>query len=238
MKYFQPKEVELQLGIKTATLRKYATKLEEVGYEFQKNPQGHRYYSDQDVMALRKLITIKDETGKNVGECAEHVVNWANGSDAHEEVYTEEPVREIINETREVSVQSLSPGALESIVFALQRQEAMLEQQAKFMIEREERFDERIGKMQEALDEFKSEQLRFLTEQKIITKGNSSVVEETKDILKKTELRDSTLHNQMSGMRKDVNQILTQKKEEETEKNGQQKSRSWWQRLTGANSTN
>lgn len=79
MAYHSPDEVTKMLKIKESTLRKYARLLEQSGYEIQKNAQGQRFYSDSDVMALRKFITFKESGGMTLEEGADAVFLWSKG---------------------------------------------------------------------------------------------------------------------------------------------------------------
>lgn len=59
MEVYSPNEVAQQLKIKPATLRKYSIMLENNGYTINRNSQNHRYYTDKDVMTLKRVITSK-----------------------------------------------------------------------------------------------------------------------------------------------------------------------------------
>src|SRR5699024_9222829 len=59
MEAYSPAEVAQQLKIKPATLRKYSIMLEEQGYKIKRNSQNHRYYTDKDVMTIRRIIKSK-----------------------------------------------------------------------------------------------------------------------------------------------------------------------------------
>lgn len=81
MKVYSPHEIAELLGVKDSTLRKYSILLEEHGYEFQRNNQKQRWYNDQDVIALRKLVTLKENGDMSLKECAEAVCLWVKGKD-------------------------------------------------------------------------------------------------------------------------------------------------------------
>src|SRR5699024_587347 len=57
--------------------------LEERGYEFRKNARGQRFYYDEDVISLRKFITLKNN-GMTLSESAEGVVLWHKGNEKEE----------------------------------------------------------------------------------------------------------------------------------------------------------
>lgn len=77
MTFHAPEDITTVLNIKPSTLRKYSLLLEQSGYTFKKNAQGHRWYSDTDLMALRKFITLKDSSGMTLEDSADAVFLWS-----------------------------------------------------------------------------------------------------------------------------------------------------------------
>ena len=77
MTFHAPEDIATVLNIKPSTLRKYSLLLEQSGYTFKKNAQGHRWYSDTDLMALRKFITLKDSSGMTLEDSADAVFLWS-----------------------------------------------------------------------------------------------------------------------------------------------------------------
>lgn len=84
MKVYAPADIAPLLDVKESTLRKYSILLEECGYTFQRNVQKQRYYTDNDVIAFRKLITFKDNGDMNLKQAAEAVYLWSRGGDVTE----------------------------------------------------------------------------------------------------------------------------------------------------------
>jgi DNA-binding transcriptional MerR regulator len=76
-----PNDLSTLLQIKESTLRKYSILLENVGYTFQRNNQNQRWYNDTDIVAFKKLISLKNSTDMNLKECAEAVLMWSKGHD-------------------------------------------------------------------------------------------------------------------------------------------------------------
>ncbi|MET3684485.1 DNA-binding transcriptional MerR regulator [Alkalibacillus flavidus] len=74
MQVYSGTDVANHLKIKPTTLRKYCALLEEAGYTFSRNDQGHRYYSDKDVMALRSVLKAK-RSGITLKEAVHGVVH-------------------------------------------------------------------------------------------------------------------------------------------------------------------
>lgn len=77
MTFHAPEDIATVLNIKPSTLRKYSLLLEQSGYLFKKNAQGHRWYTDTDLLALRKFITLKDSSGMTLEDSAEAVFLWS-----------------------------------------------------------------------------------------------------------------------------------------------------------------
>lgn len=77
MTFHAPEDIATVLDIKPSTLRKYSLLLEQSGYLFKKNAQGHRWYTDTDLLALRKFITLKDSSGMTLEDSAEAVFLWS-----------------------------------------------------------------------------------------------------------------------------------------------------------------
>ena len=69
------------LQIQESTLRKYCLLLEKSGYEFLKNEQGHRAFFDNDVIVLRKMIALKNDTDMTLEEAVKSVIAWKKGTD-------------------------------------------------------------------------------------------------------------------------------------------------------------
>lgn len=74
MKVYSPSEVATLLNVKPATLRKYSIMLEEQGYKIERNSQNHRYYSDNDIITLRRVIT-GSKSGATLEEAIHNVVS-------------------------------------------------------------------------------------------------------------------------------------------------------------------
>ena len=73
MKYFQSGEVADMLNISTASLRSYAQLLEHAGYEFKKNTNKQRRYSEHDVNILSAMLALKNEHGLALKSAVEKV---------------------------------------------------------------------------------------------------------------------------------------------------------------------
>ena len=76
MNVYSVKDVSTHLKLKPATLRKYCGMMEKGGYSFDRNAQGHRFFHDKDVIAVRTIIQSKDN-GVTLEEAIKGVVNQA-----------------------------------------------------------------------------------------------------------------------------------------------------------------
>lgn len=62
MKVYSPSEIAELIDIKESTLRKYCLLLEKSGISFQRNNRGQRWYNDNDVIMLRKFMTLRNNS--------------------------------------------------------------------------------------------------------------------------------------------------------------------------------
>ena len=69
------------LQVQESTLRKYCLLLEKSGYEFLKNEHGHRAFFDDDVIVLKKMISLKNGADMTLEEAVKSVIAWKNGYD-------------------------------------------------------------------------------------------------------------------------------------------------------------
>ncbi|MFC4024352.1 hypothetical protein ACFOUV_11155 [Oceanobacillus longus] len=86
MKIYNPADIANLLGVKESTLRKYSILLENAGYKFNRNNQNQRWYNEYDVIALQKLVTLKNSGDMSLKECAEAVYLWVKGDDVTQEL--------------------------------------------------------------------------------------------------------------------------------------------------------
>lgn len=69
------------LGVQESTIRKYCGMLEKAGYKFYKNGLNHRGFFDKDVIALRKLISIKNHPDMTLEQACNAVMAWIRDKD-------------------------------------------------------------------------------------------------------------------------------------------------------------
>lgn len=88
--YYSPAEVAASLKCGGSTIRKYASLLINHGYTFQTNEQGHRWYTEKDVIAFKKLIAFSKSGDMNLEQAAQAVCTWSTGNNvASHDISTE-----------------------------------------------------------------------------------------------------------------------------------------------------
>ncbi|OUA54558.1 DUF3967 domain-containing protein [Bacillus thuringiensis] len=150
---YSPGDVTEQLGIQSSTLRKYADVLEKEGYTFIKNERGHRKYRESDVMVLRKVINLKNDTDMTLENATKQIVSWHQGVEVlplerHEvERYEESdfnaiPLQAIIQEQKEV----------------IEKQNELLQELTKRLTEQDQRFAQRESELLSAIQSIQDSQ--------------------------------------------------------------------------------
>ena len=69
------------LKVQESTLRKYCLLLQDHNYSFLKNENGYRVFFDDDIIVLRKFLSLKNESDMTLNDAAKSVVAWKNGND-------------------------------------------------------------------------------------------------------------------------------------------------------------
>lgn len=78
---YSSKDLASSLKIQESTLRKYCLLLEEEGYKFHKNEHGHRGYYDSDIIVIRKILELKNNSDITLKQATKSVLAWKNGND-------------------------------------------------------------------------------------------------------------------------------------------------------------
>ncbi|PGQ97928.1 DUF3967 domain-containing protein [Bacillus cereus] len=150
---YSPGDVAEQLGIQSSTLRKYADVLEKEGYTFIKNERGHRKYRESDVMVLRKIINLKNDTDMTLENATKQIVSWHQGVEVlplerHEVERYEEPdfnatpLQAMIQEQKEV----------------IEKQNELLQELTKRLTEQDQRFVQRESELLSAIQSIQDSQ--------------------------------------------------------------------------------
>ncbi|MBO1628614.1 MULTISPECIES: DUF3967 domain-containing protein [Bacillus] len=155
---YSPGDVAEQLGIQSSTLRKYADVLEKEGYTFIKNERGHRKYRESDVMLLRKVINLKNDTDMTLENATKQIVSWYQGVEVlplerHEVERYEEPdfnatpLQAMIQEQKEV----------------IEKQNDLLQELTKRLTEQDQRFTQRESELLSAIQSIQDSQKLIAT---------------------------------------------------------------------------
>ena len=153
--FYSPSDLCAMLNIRESTLRKYAVQLEKVGWNFAKNSNGHRQYTDTDIMAIRRVIQAKDKSDITLEKAAKQVVSMLKGEYASVPAMIDEGIEERysddIKELKEI-VQKQTEF-IKVLADRLEERDKFIQQQLvkqeERSINREKKFMEAIRGMQE-----------------------------------------------------------------------------------------
>ncbi|WP_165303895.1 MerR family transcriptional regulator [Lentibacillus cibarius] len=162
MKVYNPGDIADLLKLKVSTIRKYSIMLEELGYTFEKNNRNQRYYTDADIITLRKLVTFKDN-GMTLGESAEAVILWHNGNESEQEGITPYQT-DTHNDTKPHNDDIME---LKSMIH---KQNELIEGLTKRLDEQQEYIDQRLEERDKALMQSINESLE--TRKQIAAENN------------------------------------------------------------------
>lgn len=81
---YKAKEVMEKLEIKDSVFKKYISILEKEGYFIQKNQQGHRLFTDEDIGTLEKFIELSKYNGMTLESVAKMIGNTKQKSNSHD----------------------------------------------------------------------------------------------------------------------------------------------------------
>jgi hypothetical protein len=127
-----PGDVCTLLKTKESTLRKYALLLQEAGYHFATNDKGQRAYYNRDVIALKKLIEIKNSPNMTLEQSANAVMTWLKNSNvslrAIENNHSVDSHNDDVKELKEV---------IQTLVQRMDQQQKYIEERDKRQTERE-----------------------------------------------------------------------------------------------------
>lgn len=135
MTFHAPEDIATVLDIKPSTLRKYSLLLEQRGYLFKKNAQGHRWYTDTDLLALRKFITLKDSSGMTLEDSAEAVFLWSKTENVAGRAILSEAIQND-TERHEAAVNELTIE--ERLLRLIQHQQQTIDRMAQSIQKQEE----------------------------------------------------------------------------------------------------
>ncbi len=88
---YKPSDVMKQLDIKESLYKKYIAALEkDGGYVFQKNQQGHRIFTAEDIQTMEKFMELIKYDGMTIEKVAKKIREM-NGHEGHGAISEEQP---------------------------------------------------------------------------------------------------------------------------------------------------
>lgn len=81
---YKAKEVMEKLEIKDSVFKKYISILEKEGYVIQRNQQGHRLFTDEDIENLEKFIELSKYDGMTLESSAKIIGNTKRKNNSHD----------------------------------------------------------------------------------------------------------------------------------------------------------
>lgn len=70
---YKPNEVMKKFALKDSLYKKYITALEKEGYIFQKNQQGHRLFTAEDIQVLESFLELIKYDGMTIESVAKQI---------------------------------------------------------------------------------------------------------------------------------------------------------------------
>jgi DNA-binding transcriptional MerR regulator len=143
---YSPGEAIATLKIKESTLRKYAELFEKYGHSFNKNTQGHRGYTDSDVMLLKRVIETKNKPGMTLEAAVKSVVSVTKNESV------------AVTDTKDIALHEQHSKDIAELKETVSKQTEVIRELMKRLEERDRQKDER--------DKLLMEGIRQLQEQK------------------------------------------------------------------------
>lgn len=152
---YAPSDVSKQLGIKQSTLRKYSIILEQHGYTFRKNEKQHRAYYDGDVMAIRKLLQLKNNSDMTLETAANSVVSWSKGEVVLQEVASQNERHAITLNDLQAS-QKKQMNLIENLIKHNARMEEIRQKTIQDLIEENKQLRNELNDMKTVMNELQA----------------------------------------------------------------------------------
>ena len=148
MLYMKIDDVSKVLDLSPSTIKKYYLLIEQQGYRFKRNQQGHVLFVDQDVQMFKKLIQLKNEPGFTLSKAVDQVMSTITDMT----VITDD----VITDMTDMMVMTENVNAIKEIVISQQNQINSL---VKMQEESNKRIESGISKRDETLTQSLKETL-------------------------------------------------------------------------------
>jgi DNA-binding transcriptional MerR regulator len=93
---YKAKEVMEKLEIKDSVFKKYISILEKEGYIIQKNQQGHRLFTDEDIKTLEKFIELSKYDGMTLESVAKMIGSTKQKNEGHDVIEEKEQSHDVM----------------------------------------------------------------------------------------------------------------------------------------------
>jgi DNA-binding transcriptional MerR regulator len=93
---YKAKEVMDKLEIKDSVFKKYISILEKEGYIIQKNQQGHRLFTDEDIKTLEKFIELSKYDGMTLESVAKMIGSTIQKNNGHDVIEEKEQSHDVM----------------------------------------------------------------------------------------------------------------------------------------------
>ena len=155
---YKPSDVMKQLDIKESLYKKYIAALEkDGGYVFQKNQQGHRIFTAEDIQTLEKFMELIKYDGMTIEKVAKKIGEMI-GHDGHDAISKEQP-----NKPNSYDVMALVEQAVSS---ALNTQEKQLHDVMTTITNQNNELKEQFKRIEDKQDKVFVQSLRESQENK------------------------------------------------------------------------
>jgi hypothetical protein len=219
-------DVAVLLKVKESTLRKYTLMLEKAGYEFDKNGYGQRGFYDRDVVALKKLIEIKNHPDMTLERACNAVMAWVRANSvSHSDItditpqdhYNDQYINEIGELKQLVSQQS---ELIKAFAQQLDQKQRQFEERLQWM----ERDREFINNVRESM---KQRQIESAEHENKTSTQLMNIESQLSDIQRKQNDNEAVkeltakveeLTNQLQTVQKTVKESAAAKEEEQEKK--------------------
>lgn len=93
---YKAKEVMEKLEIKDSVFKKYISILEKEGYIIQKNQQGHRLFTDENIKTLEKFIELSKYDGMTLESVAKMIGSTKQNKNSHDVIEEKEQSHDVM----------------------------------------------------------------------------------------------------------------------------------------------
>lgn len=137
-------DVAVLLKVKESTLRKYTLMLEKAGYKYHKNEHGQRGFYDHDVIALKKLIEIKNHPDMTLEQACNAVMAWVKDNSVSHSDITDITTQDHYNDRYITEIEELKQ--------LVSQQTELIKAFSQQLDQKQRQFDERLQWMERDRD--------------------------------------------------------------------------------------